>query len=166
MPNQSTDDYPYFLIENTYYFFTSDGRTYSVDFVEQSFFNDNVFPYANSTFQLFLRLEKAPPAYSTDPKIGITVTAIIQDFVDKDPLRILFFTCDTADGRQVARFRKFTTWFLWYHNGNFARYDETITYTSGKKQFLITLLIRVDNPYKSSILQSYFTLTAQLRSQK
>ncbi|GAB2592222.1 DUF6169 family protein [Spirosoma areae] len=113
-----------------------------------------------------MRVEKAPPAYATDQKIGVTVTAIIQDFVAKDSWRIVFFTCDTTDGRQFARFQKFSLWFSEFQDGRFGRYNERIINQRTGKVYLIMMLLRNDNPNRANIILSYFDLTAQLRAQK
>lgn len=145
---------------------TDDKWTYAVSFVEQSFFAEGDYAYAQDTYEVFLRLEKAPPAYATDPKIGATVTAIIQDFVSIDSSRIVFFTCDTTDGRQLARFRKFSLWFSEFQDGQFGRYDERIVNPRTGKIYLIMMLLRNDNPNRANVILSYFELTTQLRSQK
>ena len=74
MQSPSTGDYPFYFVADSYYFITDDGRSYSVDFVEQPFFSEDDYAYAEITYEVFLRLEKAPPAYATNPKVGATVT--------------------------------------------------------------------------------------------
>lgn len=166
MQSQSIGDYPFYLVDDSYYFVTDDGRSYSMDFIEQPFFSEEKYAYAATTYEVFLRLEKAPPAYSTDIKIGATVTAIIKDFVSKDYRRVVFFTCDTNDGRQFARFRKFSFWFAEFENGEFGRYDERILNTGTGKLYLIMMLVHLRNPNRAGAILSYFELTAQLRAQK
>ena len=166
MQNPPFERYTPFIIDDEYVFVTNDKRTYAVAFVEQPFFAEEEYAYAQDTYEVFLRLEKAPPAYGTDPKIGATVTAIIQDFVSKDSSRIVFFTCDTTDGRQLARFRKFSLWFSEFQDGRFGRYDERIINQRTGKTYLIMMLLRNDNPNRADVILSYFDLTNQLRSQK
>ena len=105
MGSESIEEYAYHQDnndENTSYFITKDGRRYAVVFEEQPFVENNDFLLADRTYEVFLTLQKAPPAYSTDLRVGATVTAIIQNFIEQDPLRLVFFTCDTADGRHLA----------------------------------------------------------------
>ncbi|GAB3884063.1 DUF6169 family protein [Spirosoma agri] len=166
MPNPLSDRYTPFKLDDDYVFVTDDGRTYSVSFVEQPFFNRSDFIFSDSTFEVFLRLEKSPPAYFTDPKIGATVTAILQNFIEKDPSRIVFFTCDTADGRQLARFRKFSSWFSENSDGNYFKLEDSVTYLALDKQFLITLIMRNDNQNIVDIVSSFVQLTNVLRLRK
>lgn len=98
MPNQLIEGYTPNLIDGAYVFVINDERRYSVTFEEQPFVDDDEFIRSDLIYELFLTLQKAPPAYSTNPRIRATLTAIIHDFIEIYPLRIVFFTCDTADG--------------------------------------------------------------------
>ncbi|QMW06099.1 DUF6169 family protein [Spirosoma foliorum] len=167
MGSPSIGEYAYYQEnEKTSYFITDDGRRYSVTFEEQPFFEDHEFILANHTYEVFLTLQKAPPAYSTDPRIGATVTGIIQNFIEKDPLRIVFFTCDTADGRHHARFKRFNDWFRENNNRRYLKLEDSIDYPAINKLFLIALIMRNDHPYGGEVLASFVKLNAQLRSRK
>ena len=167
MESPSIGEYAYYQEdENTSYFITDDGRRYSVTFEGQSFFDINEFAFAERTYELFLTLEKAPPVYSTDPKIGATLAAIIHNFIEKDPLRLVCFTCDTADGRHFARYKRFNEWFSENNDGHYLKLEDSVPYPAINKLFLITLIVRNDNPYSAQILVSFVDLTAQLRSRK
>lgn len=166
MQSLPSERYTPYLVDGEYVFVTDDKRTYAVSFVEQPFFSEDDYAYAEITYEVFLRLEKAPPAYATDPKVGATVTAIVKDFVSKDYQRVVFFTCDTSDGRQFARFRKFSYWFTEFEDGNFGRYDERIRNPRTNKLYLIMMLVHKLHPNRADVIVSYFTLTAQLRDQK
>jgi hypothetical protein len=166
MPNLPTDSYTPSLIGDDYVFVTDDGRVYSVTFTEQPFFTDKQFELADRTYELFLTLEKAPPAYSKDPQIGATMSAIIRDFIRHDPLRIVFFTCDTADGRHYARFKRFNEWFMENNDGYHMRFEDTIAYPAIHKMFLISVIIRNDHPGRLAVLSAFMTVNNQIRSQK
>ncbi|GAB4013468.1 hypothetical protein GCM10028808_32650 [Spirosoma migulaei] len=85
MQNPPIEGYRPYFINGAYVFTTDDKRIYSVTFEEQPFFEDSEFVLADRTYEVFLTLQKAPPAYSTDPRIGATLTGIIQNFIEKDP---------------------------------------------------------------------------------
>lgn len=56
------------------------------------------------------------------------------------------------DGRQASRYRKFSLWFSAFQDGNYGRYDERVVSPVSKKEHLIMLLIRIDNPGCNSVL--------------
>ena len=141
MENPPIGEYAYYQEnETTSYFITDDGRRYSVSFEEQPFFDNDEFAFADRTYELFLTLQKSPPAYSTDPKIGITLAAIIRKFVEMDPLRVVCFTCDTADGRHFARYKRFNNWFSENNDGYYLKMEDSVSYPAINKLFLITLI--------------------------
>ncbi len=167
MESLSIGEYAYYQQdENTSYFITDDGRRYSVVFEEQPFFSNDQFAFADRTFEVFLTLQKAPPAYPTDPKIGATLATIIRNFISIDPLRIVCFTCDTADGRHFARYKRFNEWFSEHNDGHHLKLEDSIPYPAINKLFLITLILRNDNPHRAAVLVSFTNVNVYLRSQK
>ncbi len=166
MQSPHIEAYRPYLIGNAYLFTTSDGRVYSVTFEEQPFFSNDEFAFADQTYELFLTLEKAPPAYATDPRIGATLAAIIRNFIETDPLRLVCFTCDTADGRHLARFKRFNEWFSEHNDGHYLKLEDSVTYPAINKLFLIALIIRNDNPQAGAALASFVAVNTYLRSQK
>lgn len=165
MLNLPSDRYTVYLIEDRYVFSTNDNRTYSVVFEEQPFFEQGEFAFAEHAYEVFLTLEKAPPAYPTDTKIGATLAAVIKEFIDNDPSRLVFFTCDTADGRHLARYKRFNTWFS-ENNTDYYKLEDKIDYPAINKLFYITLILRNDNPNSGQILVSFTNVTSRIRSQK
>ena len=167
MGSQSISEYDYYQEDElNFYFVTNDGRRYLVTFEEQPFFDKDDFPFSDQTYELFLTLQKASPAYSTDSRIGATLTAIIEHFITNDPLRIVFYTCDTADGRHFARFRRFNDWFMENNDRRYLRLEDSVYYSAIDKLFLISVIMRNTHPYAGEILSSFVKLTAHLRSKK
>lgn len=167
MESLSTDEYGYYQQDEfTSYFVTDDGRQYAVTFTEQPFITNEQFELADRTYELFLTLEKAPPVYSKDPRIGITMSAITRDFIRHDPLRVVFFTCDTADGRHLARFKRFNNWFSENNDGYHMKLEDSITYRAIGKVFLLAVIIRNDHPRSGAVLSAFVTINNQIRSQK
>lgn len=161
------DSYDYFQENSvTSYFITDDGRRYAVIFEEQSLVDLSGFPYSDSIYEVFLVLQDGPPSYATDNRIGATLAAIIRDFIEHDHLRLVFFTCDTADGRHYARFKRFNEWFQWNNNGHYMKLEDSVTYRAINKLFLIALILRNDHPQGGEILAAFAQHNAQLRLQK
>ncbi len=166
MRNGLSDTYIPYFIDDDYTFTTDDGRVYSVSFSEQPFYGEDDFLYAAHIFQVLLSLEYGTQVSGNDPKIGRTVVAIVRQFLADDISRSLFFTCDTADGRQLARFRKFSMWFAQYSDGSFFKLDDKLILRATGHEFIITTLVNKKNPHALSILKAVFDLTADIRSQK
>ncbi|GAB4037166.1 DUF6169 family protein [Spirosoma gilvum] len=167
MENRSISEYTFYQGDDTtYYFITDDGRRYSVAFELQPFFEDSDFLFAERTYEVFLTMQKSGPPYNTDPKIGATFTAIVRSFTKKDPFRLVFFTCDTADKRHLARYKRLNAWLRDYNQGNYLKLEDSISYPVIHKLFLITLLLRNDNSYGGDVLAAFVRLNAHLRTQK
>jgi hypothetical protein len=166
MQNELSDTYIPYFIDDDYAFTTDDGRVYLVSFSEQPFYGEDDFLYAAQMFQVLLTLEYGKPVSGNDPKIGRSVVAIVRQFLADDISRSLFFTCDTADGRQLARFRKFSTWFAQYSDGSYFKLDDKLTLPATGQEFVVTTLVNKQNPQALSIVQAVFDLTAEIRSQK
>lgn len=71
-----------------------------------------------------------------DHVVGITVAEIIHLFLSSDERKIIFYICDLVDGRMKARTRKFHYWFMLFNNGNFKKFDSTVT----MKDFTVNLI--------------------------
>ena len=68
------------------------------DFYFQKMFSLSIIPITDSL------------KYPLDKKLENTIIFICQQFL-QSPDRILTFTCESLDGKQIARWRKFTYWF-------------------------------------------------------
>ncbi|MFD0990751.1 hypothetical protein ACFQ1R_11635 [Mariniflexile jejuense] len=53
-----------------------------------------------------------------DLKIGITISKIINDFINQNPEFLITFLCDDADNKHYLRFKKFKGWAANYGSGN------------------------------------------------
>lgn len=166
MQSPLSEKYTLYLVNGEYTFITDDSRINSVSFEEQSFVDTSEFPYSDRTYEVFLTLENAPPAYTTDSRIGATLAYIIREFIEQDRLHIVFFTCDTADGRHYARFKRFNEWFQFNNNGHYLKLEDSVTYHAIYKLFLIALIIRNDHPLAGEILVAFTRLNTQLRARK
>ena len=165
MQNESFETYQTFAVDGVDYFRTDNGVLYSLDFIQQPFFDREDYSFADITFEAQLVIESNNRNPPLDPKVGMTVVALTRVFLG-DRNKILFFSCDTADGRQLARFRKFKTWFALYVGDDYLKLDDQLAMPGTNKEFLFTLLISKHNPNAEAVIQAVFDLTAEIRSQK
>lgn len=90
-------------------FTTKNHITYKVKFIE----DDTLSYLTNSTefkqvYQIVI--DKTTDAKAPfDSRVFLTIETIIVDFY-KDTQKILAFVCDSSDGKQMARFKKFNRW--------------------------------------------------------
>lgn len=82
-----------------------------------------------------------------DKKVGITVVAIFKNFYEKYGDAISIYICDTSDGKELARKRKFDGWFSLFNDENFVKVDQVVLDSIGN-MFPISLIISKSNPKK------------------
>ena len=102
-------------INNSYGFETDLGIVYEVKFRPTNYLlGDETTPYANYIFEFIIEiafnpLGKNPPL---DLLVSGTIADIIKDFYFKKDQSICIYICDSSDGKQELRRRKFDDWFL------------------------------------------------------
>lgn len=160
------DKTPYTFIpdeieDNTFAFETGWGSIYEVKFVGSGYLFPNDPDLDQSIFELLIKLvanragQSAPP----DPRIPPTIAAIFRRFLDDKNERVIVYVCDSSDGRQRMRARKFDGWFHLFKGTTYLKVDggivdkEGITYDT-------SIILRVDNPDKLRIFEAFYTLLA------
>lgn len=58
-----------------------------------------------------------------DERVGITILHIFDAFFKKLQ-NVVVYVCDSLDGRQLARKRKFDSWFWRYNDGSLIKEDD------------------------------------------
>ena len=156
-PNNINQTAPYKVISvgvGAVQFITDNSLIYEAGFSDDySFMEENAY-------QFFLK-EITGNSGPTDAKIMLTVGAIIEEFFTKNQ-SVMLYICDTSDGRQAARDRKFLTWFDIAENKKkytllhcTARFDGTGYFTA--------ILIRNDNPDFDDIIKAYEDFRRQIK---
>lgn len=60
---------------------------------------------------------------ATDERIGVTILTVFKLFFQKEE-NVVVYVCDSLDDRQLARKRKFDTWFWKYNDGSLIKEDD------------------------------------------
>jgi len=104
--------YSYSKLKNSlvYQFTTKNEITYRVHFVK-----DETLIYLSGTadfeqtYQIVIEktTDTKPPF---DSRVFLTIEAIIIEFFN-DTEKVLSFVCDTSDGKELTRFKKFNRWY-------------------------------------------------------
>ncbi|WP_309608797.1 DUF6169 family protein [Flavobacterium sp.] len=143
-------------LNNNYGFETELGIVYEVKFRPSNYlFGDETTVYANHIYEFIIEivynpLGKNPPL---DKLISKTISEIIKDFYYKKDGSVCIYICDSSDGRQELRRRKFDDWFYSEEYG-LIKIDEKIRDSKGNV-YPISLIIQRENPYFIEIIDGF-----------
>lgn len=142
--------------ENSYYFETSNGYLYQVKFKPSPYlfeFNEDIKKYVFEFVITLIenKLGKRPPL---DPIVSDTVAIIFKEFLLKHNNNVAVYICDTSDGRQDLRRKKFDLWFNNYQNEGFVKVDELIL-DSSHNFYPISLIIQKKHPKLLEIIGAF-----------
>lgn len=153
-------NYPFFFdggVNNIYAFETNLGIVYEVKFRPTNYLlGDETAPYADSIFEFIIELaynplDRNPPL---DLLVAETIAEIIKDFYYKKNESICMYICESSDGRQELRRRKFNNWYYAHEHYGLVKVDEHIIDSKGNF-YPIALIIQVRNPYFIEIIDRF-----------
>lgn len=132
---------------NNFYFVSDSGARFDIDFTV----NDSVIPSGAYEFGITNRLHERSPL---DPKLRLTIFAIIEEFFEVNGYETMLYLADTGDRKQAFRNRLFVRWFNIYEHR-----DKFIIRTAegkmdGQMNFL-AIISRKDNPMLSLIMDEF-----------
>jgi len=144
---------------NAYTFQTGNGISYSITFKptfylfgEDSVFSKNTFEF--SIIILINPTEKTPPL---DNAIPPTIPSIFKDCYENAPETTAIYICDSSDGRQLLRKRKFDDWFEYYKGQLFIKIDSGFKETDGT-QYPVSLIIKESHPFRTQIFDEFLNV--------
>jgi len=155
--------YPFYFgggMHNSYYFETNIGIIYEVKFKGTPYlFKNTTDEISKNIFEFAILVEynptsKMPPE---DKKIGATVVAVFLDFYNKYKNTISIYICDSSDGKEFIRKRKFDQWFTEFNDFTFVKVDEVIADKNNNK-FPISLIISKLNPNRAQIIDAFIEI--------
>ena len=129
------------------YYFVSDGGTkFEIDFTP----NDSVLPSGSYEFSITNKSHDASPL---DPKLRLTLFAIIEEFFDRNN-EVMLYLAETGDGKQYFRNRLFVRWFNMYEQRDKYLIRTAEGMMDGQMNFL-AIISRLDNPHLSNALEEF-----------
>ncbi len=146
--------------QNSYYFETEIGLIYEIRFKPTPYlFGNEMQDIRESVFEFGILLQFNPNSKlpSEDKEIGATVVAIFIDFYSRIGNAISIYICDSSDGREFIRKRKFDSWFSEFNNDVFLKIDEVILDNNDKK-FPVSLVIAKNNPFRHQIIDAFIAI--------
>jgi hypothetical protein len=141
---------------NSYIFETKNGIVYEIKFKPSPYLLGEKENYSNLIHEFVIDVAinlsgKNPPF---DPKVSNTVAEIFKDFFVKNTFNVCIYICDTSDGKQEIRRRKFDDWFYKYQTESFFKLDEVLVDVNNNR-FPISLVIAKKNPYFKEIFIAF-----------
>lgn len=97
---------------NSYFFTTTDDVTYEIKFVPATDLFNAYSDLGAEVFEMVISVADNPTGgrLPADPLSAPTIFAVFEDFFLPKRYAIVFI-CDSSDGRERARYRKFGLWF-------------------------------------------------------
>ena len=145
--------YNYIPYETGYSFTTDSGKQYIISFLTCSeyLFGTDIYGLVRLVDFSFFVQKKSNLGVSYDPRIAPTIIDILDQLFDVNPEYAVIVTYDSTDGRHLVRKRKFDSWYRRYiPSHSIEKYD---AYSgSDRLQYIHSLFIRTDNPYRYKIL--------------
>jgi hypothetical protein len=152
---------------NSYVFVTQLGITYEIKFKPSSYinlFDENISDFI---FEFVIEVAinetgKNPPF---DIKVSRTIAQIFKEFLLKHDNNIALYICDSSDGKQELRKRKFDEWYEKYQDNTFAKMNEKLKDSNGNF-YLITMILQYKNPRRVQIIDAFLKLADDNNTEK
>ncbi len=152
--------YPIFQVsELSYRFITNAGIEYVCSFVTYAEYFKEHPPTISSKFYAFNLdlVNKKLKSKGTDKRIADTVISIVGDFLNSQ-INAVVYICDNSDGREVARAKKFLSWYDYYSHPSHQILQVTGDLKIGELRLYTALLVHRKNKLKKQLIEAYIDL--------
>lgn len=102
--------------------------------------------------------EGVPIRKGTDKRVADTVITIVGDFLSSKSNAVVY-VCDNSDGKEIARSRKFLSWFDFYDHPSSKIIQVTSNFTVGRLFIYSSLLVHKNNKRFKDMVLAYLDLT-------
>jgi len=92
-------------------------------------------------------------ALTLDKLIGPTINKIFKDFYSHYTKSVTVYICDSSDGKQFVRKRKFDHWFEEFNDNTFIKFDDIVT-DAENNEYPVSFILKKDNPNFHNILDT------------
>lgn len=152
---------------NSFVFVTKIGIAYEIKFKPSDYINLFDAEVSKYIFEFIIKVAinetgKNPPL---DVNVSETIAAIFQEFILKHNNNIAIYICDSSDGRQELRQKKFNEWYDKYNDATFAKMNEVLFDSKGNR-FLITMILQNKNPRRLEIIDAFLRLADENNDEK
>ena len=137
---------------NAYSFSTYDTIRYEIRFVPSGYMFESYVDHHIDAYEMVIAVADNPLGrrIPADLLTAPTIRAILYDFFrNKD--QVIIFICDSSDGRQKARARKFTGWFYGDVPPYILKFDTK--FSDGKKEIIyLSIILDGRNPHVNKLV--------------
>ncbi len=143
---------------NSYTFKTINKITYEVTFKPTTYLFGEESIFSQQTFEFSIILVDNPANFvPLDKSVAPTVVAVFIDFYENAKDTIAIYICDSSDGKQILRQRKFNDWFEIYRQASFIKIDSGFVESDGTF-YPVSLIIKEQNPYRVQIFEQFLNV--------
>ncbi|MBO0940012.1 hypothetical protein J2I47_25935 [Fibrella sp. HMF5335] len=151
-----------------YEFVTDSFVAYEVAFKPTPYLFDEGSAFSTFIVELVIRIganstNQYPPL---DKRVATTIAAIVDDYYQTRPETIALYVCDSSDGRQAARKRKFEDWFRYFNQAEFIKHDLPVTDQKDGVVYYNSIILKANNPFLSEIISEFDTLFGRYNDPK
>lgn len=153
---QRPDEYGYALIQEGIYSFSTDkGVVYDILFKPSFYIFGDEAAFSKHVYEFIIAVAFLPEyQIGPDPKIPVTIAAIFKHFFIHSDKNICIYICDSSDGKQLARQRKFAQWFQFFAEDTaYVHLDDRILDADGTI-YPVALITKRQNPHLMDIIQA------------
>ncbi|MBO0933714.1 DUF6169 family protein [Fibrella aquatilis] len=153
--------------QNSYTFQTTKLVVYEIKFTHTPYLFGEDSLLAPYVYEFSIIVADNPTGLNPvfDERTSHTVAAIFTHFYEQSDELITIYICDSSDGRQLTRQRKFNYWFYYFVKDDFVKYDDIIRDADGEK-YPVSLILKERNPYKSQIVSEFIAIISGYNSDK
>ncbi len=146
--------------DNVYAFTTKYQVDYLVRFKPGLDYVPLAEPWRDEFYELVIEVISAPDPnhIPADRAIYSTIVATIAHFFVVHE-RVVLYICDDSDSRELARKRKFDTWYSQLADPLFVKYDLP-SIADGPERYFVSIFLRCDNPNRFAIIAAFEQLAS------
>ena len=141
--------------DNKYNFRTVNDVSYNVRFKPNSDYVPLHELWRDELCEIIIEVATTPDPLRipADRAIFPTIVAIISDFFVLHQ-RVILYICDDSDSKELARKRKFDSWYARLGNPAFEKHDLP-TVAAGRERYFASVFFRRDNPNRLAIITAF-----------
>ena len=133
--------------DNNFYFVSDSGARFDIDFIV----NDSIIPSGAYEFGITNRRHERSPL---DPKLRLTIFAIVEEFFEVNGHDTMLYLADTGDRKQAFCNRLFVRWFNIYEHRDQYFIKTAEGKMDGQMNFL-AIISRKDNPMLAMVIEEF-----------
>lgn len=154
-------------VNNSYVFETIRNIVYEIKFKPSSYINLFDKNISEFIFEFVIEVAinetgKKPPL---DVRVSKTIAQIFKEFLLKHDNNIALYICDSSDGRQDLRRKKFDLWYEKYQDNTFAKMNEKLKDSKGNF-YNISMILQYKNPRRVQIIDAFLKLADDNNTEK